>query len=638
MKLFQIIKFLIVLSTILIVCIKNGPSVYADLNDDANFCAQKSFQLEIEKFSNYLKKIDINSLGDSQSIEVSLSKVSAKIQYWQRGDAQFTGTAHLAIDSVESSSKDIQVKKSSNNKMIITRVGYNDTGINYVKVSLRVSCRLQVIQKNSLGIWVNGGTSAGGDIVLPVMVSYNLVVNPGIIKSKDAIFVLGETWGALEQSRLFEYARENDGTNVPYSSLAIQPSFPLSITKAINNENRRIDSLFNDNITMNFASKTGKSSSVSKGTVKYGNSIVLQGAEFPTGRDAAGVFALLNNNASPIVVATSGGTYDNKNIHDYFSGDHYVEVDYYNMMNKTELDILDSSKIDFKINGDGDTKKQDFLNQWGVDRVLSVNYGDIVRTKEAEGKIGYTQDSTYTMLDSYLEPKEIFFEVTPKGYSPLMINQLTSKSITVPYGASKLDLNKQLINTIDTGSNSNILIEKFTQYPDTTVSGYQVAKVLVSQTLSTGKKIKCVYTVPIKVENDGTLTFKELPSNLIFGEYQLGSQSAKLYWQGDKDIIVSDNRKINDGWTLEVRIVDESANDFDNYVSWVSPEDNSETNLKDWGTSIYKSINKGETNITKMWNKNHVGLVIDYSKASSIREDSANFEWVLLPTQNGVTP
>ena len=43
---------------------------------------------------------------------------------------------------------------------------------------------------------------------------------------------------------------------------------------------------------------------------------------------------------------------------------------------------------------------------------MSVNYGDVFKAKEAEGKIGYTQASNYTSLDTYQQPKEIFFEVT----------------------------------------------------------------------------------------------------------------------------------------------------------------------------------------------------------------------------------
>ena len=70
------------------------------------------------------------------------------------------------------------------------------------------------------------------------------------------------------------------------------------------------------------------------------------------------------------------------------------------------------------ITANGDEKKQDFLDRWGSARAMSVNYGDVFKAKEAEGKIGYTQASNYTSLDTYQQPKEIFFEVTKNGYKP----------------------------------------------------------------------------------------------------------------------------------------------------------------------------------------------------------------------------
>ncbi|RNE32880.1 hypothetical protein FAM6410_02883 [Lacticaseibacillus paracasei] len=87
---------------------------------------------------------------------------------------------------------------------------------------------------------------------------------------------------------------------------------------------------------------------------------------------------------------------------------------------------------------------------------MSVNYGDVFKAKEAEGKIGYTQASNYTSLDTYQQPKEIFFEVTKNGYKPLAINQLSSKKISVTQKDSQSTIAQQLKNTIDTKGNSNL--------------------------------------------------------------------------------------------------------------------------------------------------------------------------------------
>ena len=113
------------------------------------------------------------------------------------------------------------------------------------------------------------------------------------------------------------------------------------------------------------------------------------------------------------------------------------------MNQHTEL-ALDKSTPTMVIKANGNDKKQDFLNRWGASRTLSVNYGDVLKAKEAEGKIGYTQDSTYTSLNRYQQPKEIFFEVTKNGYRPLQINQLTFKGLVVPPAVKKKRLKRKL--------------------------------------------------------------------------------------------------------------------------------------------------------------------------------------------------
>ena len=107
------------------------------------------------------------------------------------------------------------------------------------------------------------------------------------------------------------------------------------------------------------------------------------------------------------------------------------------------------------------------MNRWGTSRTLSVNYGDIFKAKEAEGKIGYTQDSTYTSLNRYQQPKEIFFEVTKNGYRPLQVNQLTFKALVVPPAVKKEAIEKEVKNAIDKNKQATVTFERITDYPDT---------------------------------------------------------------------------------------------------------------------------------------------------------------------------
>ena len=61
------------------------------------------------------------------------------------------------------------------------------------------------------------------------------------------------------------------------------------------------------------------------------------------------------------------------------------------MNNVNDLSLANQSPTKV-ITANGDEKKQDFLDRWGSARAMSVNYGDVFKAKEAEGKIGYTLD------------------------------------------------------------------------------------------------------------------------------------------------------------------------------------------------------------------------------------------------------
>ncbi len=455
------------------------------------------------------------------------------------------------------------------------------------------------------------------------------VKNPTSISSKDASYLLGEYWDLTARAKLLNSAKDGD-TEIPYSSNRIVPIIPDTINNSI--KNSRIDVLFDDNVTLTL---DGSKSSSSKATAKYGNAIILRGYEkYYHDRDAAGAFALLNNNSSPIVVSTSGGSEDNEEIHSYFGGQNYVELAQYSMKNIATLDISKTNNEKINIKGDGDTLKQDFLDKWGTNRVLSVNYGDVIKAKEAEGKIGYSQDSTYIGLSKYKNPKEIFFEVTQNGFSPLSVNQLIPKKMTVAYGSKNTEIDSELKKTIDTDGNSDITVEKFSQYPDTTKVGNQIAKVLVSEKLTTtGKKVEYEYEIPVTVEGSLELS---VPDSVNFGEYELG-RSTELEWPAsDKKIIISDTRN-TPGWQLTVKIINSTNVGFPSKVYWKNLKNNNYRGLLSKQNPLASRTSEGVLNLTNLFDENE-GIYIDYSAETSLREDSATFEWTLLSTSKEVTP
>lgn len=250
--------------------------------------------------------------------------------------------------------------------------------------------------------------------------SMEMKIPLGFLLARNAKYVLGEKWNTASRSRMMVSATDADGSPVNYSDSRIGATIPDELSKRI--KNGRIDANIDSPVGLFFKSSGGRIDSPGKATSSYGNTVVLRGFEAQNGvesiRDAAGAFALIEEDGSPKIIATSGAVNDNDKIHQEFPGKFYVETVLFSMNNVNDLSLANQSPTKV-ITANGDEKKQDFLDRWGSARAMSVNYGDVFKAKEAEGKIGYTQASNYTSLDTYQQPKEIFFEVTKNGYKPL---------------------------------------------------------------------------------------------------------------------------------------------------------------------------------------------------------------------------
>ncbi|MDM8213236.1 hypothetical protein QUW13_05050 [Enterococcus hirae] len=464
-------------------------------------------------------------------------------------------------------------------------------------------------------------------------VPVNVTETPGVIQSKDADYVLGEKWDANALARLFDHATESDGTSVPFISPKIFPLVPSSITNKIKND--RIDAKFADNVTLKFNSRTSDSQSVSKARVNYGNAIVLRGYERTVGYDAAGAFALLNERGQLKIIATSGGTNENLPIHTGFWSKYYLGLAYLDLSAAESKDLTNISVKDHQW-ANGDMKKQDYLDIWGKNRIQTVNSGDIIKVESVEAKIGYTTNSAYHQINELKDNLDVFFEITNAGYRLMHVNQLTPKKIEVNWKDDHAKLDSLLANTVDTGGNTGITVERFAEYPDTSKIGDTTAKVVVSETLVTGHKAEFTYTVPVTVQ-EGELGFVKLPASIDFGRIRLGGGDAKLFWQKDHDVVVSNERGTSDGWAVDVKLSSSKNSDFKNLIKWINPADHTQNNLETAGR-IYTSSNSGQTNITESWNSQHVGIIIDYSTVKSVRNDEAALEWNLVATSKGVMP
>lgn len=456
------------------------------------------------QWKDFIKRLKATKVGSKAGEEVEVSLKPSPTFKEERVSGNLVievGQVAREIVEVKSSDPETLSAKVVNKSTIRLKRGFGTNSKVSISVKYKLAWKFD-LRMGSISSFQYYTENSNGypAIETEFSESMEMKIPLGFLLARNAKYVLGEKWNTASRSRMMVSATDADGSPVNYSDSRIGATIPDELSKRI--KNGRIDANIDSPVGLFFKSSGGRIDSPGKATSSYGNTVVLRGFEAQNGvesiRDAAGAFALIEEDGSPKIIATSGAVNDNDKIHQEFPGKFYVETALFSMNNVNDLSLADQNPTKV-ITANGDEKKQDFLDRWGSARAMSVNYGDVFKAKEAEGKIGYTQASNYTSLDTYQQPKEIFFEVTKNGYKPLAINQLSSKKISVTQKDSQSTIAQQLQNTIDTKGNSNITIEKFSEYPDVDTAGEKTAKVLVSQTLSSGKKVSYPYEVPVTV-------------------------------------------------------------------------------------------------------------------------------------------
>lgn len=456
------------------------------------------------QWKDFIKRLKATKVGSKAGEEVEVSLKPSPTFKEERVSGNLVievGQVAREIVEVKSSDPETLSAKVVNKSTIRLKRGFGTNSKVSISVKYKLAWKFD-LRMGSISSFQYYTENSNGypAIETEFSESMEMKIPLGFLLARNAKYVLGEKWNTASRSRMMVSATDADGSPVNYSDSRIGATIPDELSKRI--KNGRIDANIDSPVGLFFKSSGGRIDSPGKATSSYGNAVVLRGFEAQNGvestRDAAGAFTLIEEDGSPKIIATSGAVNDNDKIHQEFPGKFYVETALFSMNNVNDLSLADQNPTKV-ITANGDEKKQDFLDRWGSARAMSVNYGDVFKAKEAEGKIGYTQASNYTSLDTYQQPKEIFFEVTKNGYKPLAINQLSSKKISVTQKDSQSTIAQQLQNTIDTKGNSNITIEKFSEYPDVDTAGEKTAKVLVSQTLSSGKKVSYPYEVPVTV-------------------------------------------------------------------------------------------------------------------------------------------
>ncbi len=181
------------------------------------------------------------------------------------------------------------------------------------------------------------------------------------------------------------------------------------------------------------------------------------------------------------------------------------------------------------------------MKEWGNNQNQEVHYGDVVRAWQAETGKNWLYENE--QRNSYNEGKRsVYYEITKNGYRTLHLNHLETKNITIPIYSTEEYLDKNIKDYIDLKGYSNIGVKEFSQYPNTKASGQQKGKVIVEETLTTGKKVQYEYEVTFTV-GDGTLEYSA-PKTLTFKEFtkSKNEQIIQRMYSGDLGLKISDNR------------------------------------------------------------------------------------------------
>lgn len=287
--------------------------------------------------------------------------------------------------------------------------------------------------------------------------------------------------------------------------------------------------------------------------VGWGNSIVYGSYDYGANGRTSAAFTLYTE-STPTIVASQGQNDDNLAIHSNFPNQQYYTFNWFNLSNKQILKIDESNNGDKYIKASGNELKKDKLKEWGTAQNQAVNYGDIVRAWQIEtGKNWLYENEQKQAYND--DKKSVYYEITTSGYRPLHFNQLTPKTGKIPIYSTNQYLDEHVTDYIDLKGYSNITVKGFTEYPGTTSSGDKRAKILVEETLTTGKKVQYEYEVTINVE-PGTLTYT-VPKTLTFKEFSKSKseQIVQRKYSGSLGLLIKDNRGSNNqgNWILTAK-------------------------------------------------------------------------------------
>ena len=244
--------------------------------------------------------------------------------------------------------------------------------------------------------------------------------------------------------------------------------------------------------------------------VIWGDSIAFGGSD-PIAMRTVAAFTLHHRGTRPSITASRGIRPNEGNfiINSGYYGRDYYNFSWYDVSQKNNVDLTNDS-ANQAVTAEGGERQNDVLNRW---RTQTVNYGDVVRAWVADPtKNAVTENEQFVSNGG-----EVYYEITANGYRALNINKLTTPSHMILQGMTESELDSRLAEFLDVSSVENINLDRFVQYPDTSVIGTTSGTIRVTETLSTGKTVSYDYEITFTVEN-APPTADPIAQELYLGE------------------------------------------------------------------------------------------------------------------------
>ncbi len=243
----------------------------------------------------------------------------------------------------------------------------------------------------------------------------------------------------------------------------------------------------------------------------WGDSIVF--GRFPLVSRTAAAFTLHHRGNHPLITASKGwrSTGTSESIAPNYAGRDYYNFSWYDLSQKNSVDLTNDSAGQ-TVTAQGEEQEDDVLSRWTTQ---SVNYGDVVRSWVAVPAGNAVTENEQFVYNG----GEVYYEITAGGYRALNISKLTPSSHTILQGTTKSELDSRLAEFLDVSSVEGVSLDKFIQYPDTSVVGTASGTIRVKETLSTGKIVSYDYEISFTVEAENTPpTADPIAQELYLGE------------------------------------------------------------------------------------------------------------------------